>query len=157
MLGRLKPCALREVTALFPSVSGPVSLSSFALSPLVLMVSIMSRPPVDDLDRRHPFSGLRLSVRERNSIRARSAEAGMSVSSFIRQSALSATVRAAPAVSIRQWSELAPLASNLNQIAHRLNAGGQNVLTLADRQAIAGLDDLLREIRLRLVDVEPDP
>lgn len=81
----------------------------------------------------------------------------MSVSSFIRQSALSATVRAAPAVSIRQWSELAPLASNLNQIAHRLNAGGENVLTLADRQAIAGLDDLLREIRLRLVDVEPDP
>lgn len=121
------------------------------------MVSRMSRPPVDELDRRQPFSGLRLSVRELNSIRDRAAEAGLSVSEFIRRASLSANVRAAPTVSIRQWSELAPLASNLNQIAHRLNAGEQNALTSVDRQAISGLDDLLREIRLRLLDVEPDP
>lgn len=122
------------------------------------MVSIMSRPPVDDLDRRQPFSGLRLSIRELNSIRDRAAETGMSVSSFIRQSALSSTVRAAPTVSIRQWSELAPLASNLNQIAHRLNAAPQDHrLTSDDRKTIAALDDLLREIRLRLLEVEPDP
>jgi hypothetical protein len=120
------------------------------------MVFFMPRPPVDDLDRRRPFSGIRLSDRELNSVRDRAAEAGLSISSFIRQAALSSTVRAAPAVSIRQWSELAPLASNLNQIAHRLNADGQDRLTLSDRETIVALDDLLREIRLRLLDVEPD-
>lgn len=117
----------------------------------------MSRPPVDDLNRRQSFSGLRLSIRELNSIRDRAAKAGVSVSEFIRRASLSASIRAAPTVSIRQWSELAPLASNLNQIAHRLNAGEQNVLTSVDRQAIVGLDALLREIRLRLLDVVPDP
>lgn len=117
----------------------------------------MPRPVVDDLDRRQPFSGLRLSPRELNSIRDRAAEAGLSVSEFIRQSALSTTVRAAPAISIRQWSELAPLASNLNQIAHRLNAGEQDRLTYADRQIVVALDELLRKIRLRLLEVEPDP
>ena len=117
----------------------------------------MPRPAVDELDRRQPFSGLRLSPRELNSIRDRAAEAGLSVSEFIRQSALSSSVRAAPEISIRQWSELAPLASNLNQIAKRLNAGEQDRLTSADRQTVAALDDLLREIRLRLLDVEPDP
>ena len=117
----------------------------------------MPRPAVDDLDRRQPFSGLRLSPRELNSIRDRAAEAGLSVSEFIRQSALSSSVRPAPVISIRQWSELAPLASNLNQIAHRLNAGEQDGLTSADRQTVAALDDLFREIRLRLLRVEPDP
>ncbi|WP_375263767.1 hypothetical protein [Palleronia sp.] len=116
----------------------------------------MPRPAVDALDRRQPFSGLRLSQRELNSIRERAEEAGLSVSEFIRQSALSSTVRAAPAVSIRQWSDLAPLASNLNQIAYRLNAGQQDRLSSTDRQTLAELDDLLREIRLRLLDVEPD-
>ena len=120
------------------------------------MVSLMPRPAVDDLDRRRPFSGLRLSDRELNSIRDRAAEAGLTVSSFIRRSALSSKVRAAPAVSIRQWSELAPLASNLNQIAHRLNAASQDRLTSADRQTLADLENLLREIRLRLLSVEPD-
>lgn len=121
------------------------------------MVPIMSRPPVDDLDRRQPFSGLRLSVRELNSIRDRAAEAGLSVSEFIRQSSLSSTVRAAPIVAVRQWSELAPLASNLNQLAHHLNAGQQDSLTPSDRQTVSALEDLLREIRLRLFQVEPDP
>jgi hypothetical protein len=117
----------------------------------------MPRPAVDDLDRRQPFSGLRLSQRELNSIRDRAEEAGLSVSEFIRQSALSSNVRAAPAISIRQWSELAPLAANLNQIARRLNANPADHLTSADRQTLTLLDDLLREIRLRLLDVEPDP
>jgi len=117
----------------------------------------MPRPPVDDLDRRRPFSGLRLSARELNSIRDRAAEAGLNVSSFIRQSALSSTVRASPVISIRQWSALAPLAANLNQIARHLNARRQDHVSAADREAIAGLDDLLREIRLRLLGVEPDP
>lgn len=116
----------------------------------------MPRPVVDALDRREPFSGLRLSPRELNSIRARAEEAGLTVSEFIRQSALSSTVRVAPTVSIRQWSDLAPLASNLNQIAHHLNAAPHDRLTLDDRQAIAALGVLLREIRLRLLDVEPD-
>ena len=116
----------------------------------------MPRPAVDDLDRRLPFSGLRLSQRELNSIRERAAEAGLNLSTFIRQAALSPTVRAAPSVSIQQWSELAPLTSNLNQIAHRLNATSHDRLTSADRQTLTDLEDLLREIRLRLLDVEPD-
>lgn len=121
------------------------------------MVFSMPRPALDGLDRRQSFSGLRLSPRELNSIRDRASEAGLSVSTFIRQSALSSTVRAAPTVSIRQWSELAPLASNLNQIAHRLNAAPEDRLTPDDRKTIAALHDLLREIRLRLLGVEPDP
>lgn len=116
----------------------------------------MPRPVVDDLDRRRPFSGLRLSPRELNSIRDRAKEADLSVSEFIRQSALSSSVRAAPSISIRQWSDLAPLSSNLNQIARRLNAGEQDRLTSSDRETIAALDDLLRQIRLRLLSVEPD-
>jgi len=119
----------------------------------------MPRPTLDDLDRRQPFSGLRLSARELNSIRDRAAKAHMNVSTFIRWSALSSIVRAAPVISVRQWSELAPLSFNLHQIAQRLNSDStdQDRLTASDRQMLTKLDNLLREIRLRLVDVEPDP
>lgn len=116
----------------------------------------MSRPPVDELDRRQPFSGIRLSVRELNSIRTRAADAGLSVSEFIRRASMSAHVRAAPTISIRQWSELAPLAANLNQIAHRLNSSEQEKLSAADRHTVTALGVILRQIRLRLLDVEPD-
>jgi len=121
------------------------------------MMFCMPRPPLDDLDRRQPFSGLRLSARELNSIRDRASEAGLSVSVFIRQAALSATVRAAPTVPIQQWAQLAPIAANLNQIAYHLNVDHNGRLTSSDRQTVAALADLLREIRLRLLDVEPDP
>lgn len=121
------------------------------------MVFRMPRPALDELDRRQPFSGLRLSARELNSIRDRASEAGLSVSAFIREAALSTTVRAAPTVPVQQWSELAPLAANLNQIAYQLNAGHKDCLTSSDRQTVTALADLLREIRLRLLDVEPDP
>lgn len=66
--------------------------------------------------------GVRLSEEEQHQIAQRAARAGISLGAFMRSAALGADVHTpAPALNIEAWQQLAGAASNLNQIARRLN------------------------------------
>lgn len=75
-------------------------------------------------------------------------QAGLPVSTFIRHAALGLAVQAIPSlVNVEAWRKLAPLATNLNTIAHALN----------DRRA-TGVDPLLlyeigEQVRLLRLDL----
>jgi predicted metalloprotease len=58
-------------------------------------------------------------------------------------------------ISVDQWAALSTLSSNINQIAARLNSRPDDPVVSADRAVLADLDDLLRDVRLRLLSVEP--
>ncbi|WP_410054142.1 plasmid mobilization protein [Cupriavidus sp. BIC8F] len=69
---------------------------------------------------------IRLSQGERTLVERRAAEVGLPMATFIRQAALGVVVPARPeipAVNREAYLELARVGSNLNQVAHHLNAG----------------------------------
>ena len=83
----------------------------------------MPRPLVPDHQLRRRFD-LYLDQVELERIRAKASAAGLPMSTFVRRSALGQSIRPAPSsVSLERWRELAPLAANLNQIAHACNLG----------------------------------
>lgn len=112
------------------------------------------RPTLPPEDRRQERA-IYLSPREFNKVELLAKEAGLKVPEFMRQAVTSKILKASPVISLDQWSKLAPLSSNINQIAARLNSNSGDPLLPGDRKFLAELDDLLREIRLRLLDVEP--
>lgn len=113
------------------------------------------RPTLSPEDRRVERS-IYLSPREFDKVEGLAEEAGLRVPEFMRKAVTSKTIAAAPVISVDQWSKLAPLSANINQIAARLNSNSGDPLSSGDREFLAELDDLLREIRLRLLSVEPD-
>lgn len=112
------------------------------------------RPPLSPVDRRQERA-IYLSQRELDAVKLRAAETGLPVPEFMRQALSSGTIVASPTVAITQWSKLAPLASNINQIAARLNSKSDDLVSQADLDSLADLDVLLREIRLRLLSIDP--
>jgi hypothetical protein len=67
-----------------------------------------------------------LTPAERQLAQAKADEAGLTLSSFVRESLLSRRIAQAPTVSAQRWSELARTASNLNQLTRHLNNGTAN-------------------------------
>ena len=83
----------------------------------------MSRPLKASRELRHRFD-LYLDEREVDQIRANAQTARLPMSTFVRRVALSQRIELPPSVgNLDRWRELAPLASNLNQIARACNAG----------------------------------
>lgn len=97
---------------------------------------------------------IRLSDAERETIDGMAAVCGLSVTDFIRRSALQQQLRPLPKVpesNLKIYSELGRLAGNVNQIAKAMNqglpaeAGAQRIA-----QSLPGLVNLLRELREQL-------
>lgn len=88
----------------------------------------MARPKKPATDLRSDTLGVRLTVAERAEIDRAAAAYGMTTADFMRRRALGYRLPAAVAAQ-RQTAVLATallrLGVNLNQIAHRLNAGGR--------------------------------
>lgn len=83
----------------------------------------MSRPLKASRELRHRFD-LYLDAREVDQIRANAQTARLPMSTFVRRVALSQRIELPPSAgNLDRWRELAPLASNLNQIARACNAG----------------------------------
>lgn len=112
------------------------------------------RPQLAPEDRRQERA-IYLSERELDAIKLRAAEACLPLPEFMRGALSSATVIAAAPVAIDQWSKLAPLASNINQISARLNSGPHEHVSEDDLEAFVELGQILSEIRLRLIGIEP--
>ena len=112
------------------------------------------RPRLDQNDLRLRRS-IYLSPREDNTLRLRAAEAGVPVPDFMRSALTSATIMSTSTISVDQWAALSTLSSNINQIAARLNSRPDDPVVSADRAVLSDLDDLLRDVRLRLLSVEP--
>ena len=82
------------------------------------------RPPLPPGQRRRR-TGLPLSDEERVILRDRAQSVGMPLATYIRSAALKHPITHIPKVNRQAWERLAPLAANLNQIAHALNRGAK--------------------------------
>ena len=105
------------------------------------------RPKVDPAALRVTTIGVRVSSDEYAALRQKAAQMGMTPAQWLREAALSRRLPSPPVPpeNRERYAELARLAANLNQIAHRANAG--HAVTVAD----AFLRQLIEEVsRLRL-------
>src|SRR5260364_8537 len=102
------------------------------------------RPKGDPAALRVMTIGVRVSLDEYAALRQKAAQMSMTPAQWLREAALSRRLPSPP-VHRERYAELARLAANLNQIAHRANEG--YAVTVAD----VFLRQLMEEVsRLRL-------
>lgn len=114
----------------------------------------MSRPLKASRELRQRFD-LYLDESEVDQIRANATAARLPMSTFVRRVALRQHIELPPpAGNIERWRELAPLASNLNQIARACNAG---LVPDGILPVVIELAEQVRMLRLELLAVGQPP
>lgn len=63
------------------------------------------------------------SATEKTLLETRAKQAGLALSSYIREIALGKSIKVLPTINAERWAELARTTSNLNQLLHHLNTG----------------------------------
>lgn len=113
----------------------------------------MPRPLKASRHLRQRFD-LYLDEREVDQIRASAQAARLPMSTFLRRVALRQPIAVPPSeVSLERWRELAPLASNLNQIARACNAG---LVPEGIDPVVTELAEQVRLLRLELLGLHGD-
>ncbi len=98
-----------------------------------------------------PFT-IYLTEQESEIVRGSSSATGHHISTFLIEGALAyagkrkKSLAIIPAINQEQWGKLAPLSSNLNQIAYKLNSN-----QAAELQAVHEARDFLRQVRDQLI------
>lgn len=114
----------------------------------------MPRPLKPSRELRQRFD-LYLDESEVDQIRANATAARLPMSIFLRRVALRQHIELPPpAGNLERWRELAPLASNLNQIARACNAG---LVPDGIVPVVTELAEQVRMLRLELLDVRQPP
>lgn len=98
--------------------------------------------PLDAADKRRHSVSVRLNDAELARLDALREPVRMQRGEYLRAAALHRLSPSIPAVNRQAWAELARTAANLNQLAHRLNAG--DALPLAEVRA--ALDAFRRDL-----------
>jgi Bacterial mobilisation protein (MobC) len=113
----------------------------------------MPRPLKASRDLRQRFD-LYLDEREVDQIRTNAQAARLPMSTFLRRVALRQQIAVPPSAgNLERWRELAPLASNLNQIARACNAG---VVPEGIYPVVSELAEQVRLLRLELLGLQGD-
>ncbi len=113
----------------------------------------MPRPLKASRDLRQRFD-LYLDEREVDQIRASAEAARLPMSTFLRRVALRQQITVPPSAgSLDRWRELAPLASNLNQIARACNAG---LVPEGIDPVVSQLAEQVRLLRMELLGLHGD-
>lgn len=108
----------------------------------------MPRPLKSSRELRQRFD-LYLDVAEVEQIRANAQATHLPMSTFVRRLALRQQIELPPSAgNLAHWQELAPLASNLNQIARACNAG---LVPEGIYPAVIALSEQVRLLRLELM------
>lgn len=107
----------------------------------------MARPLISPNELRDKFD-VYLNPTELGIIDANAKSAGLSLSAFIRRSALNQKISSVPTGNIQHWQELARVSANLNQIAKHLNEGFHFEI---DAEVIHRLRELVEALRLDLM------
>lgn len=114
----------------------------------------MPRPLKPSRELRQRFD-LYLDESEVDQIRANATAARLPMSTFVRRVALRQHIELPPSAgNIERWRELAPLASNLNQIARACNAG---LVPDGIVPVVTELAEQVRMLRLELLEVRQPP
>jgi hypothetical protein len=114
----------------------------------------MPRPLKASRELRQRFD-LYLDEAEIDQIRANATAARLPMSTFVRRVALRQHIELPPpAGNIERWRELAPLASNLNQITRACNTG---LVPDGIVPVVTELAEQVRMLRLELLDVRQSP
>ena len=153
------PILARGAAALFPVASPPAKSSLVFICSKVLLP--MARPNKKEEDKRSAYlPPPRVTAGERAAIEARAAQAGLSLTEFIRRSCLNtAVVVREPLADVALITELNAIGSELNAIGNNVNQMARlgNVhqkidgvrlaeLSQALQARLARLDDFLTEI-----------
>lgn len=97
---------------------------------------------------------LRMTSAERAEAEKSAAEAGLTLSAYLRDRTLGKPLKAVvPAINREAYAELARLAGNLNQIAAHMNATGDMTVLPALPALIADLDREVKILRLALLGI----
>lgn len=105
-----------------------------------------------DAPKKTVFHTLRVTPAEGEELAEHARRACVSVSEFLRRRALGQPLppAAAPAINVQAYTQLARLASNLNQAMHHANASGmldkENFLT-----TVSACHQLVQELRQELI------
>lgn len=113
----------------------------------------MPRPLKSSRELRQRFD-LYLHEQEVEQIRTNARAARLPMSTFVRRVALRQRIEVPPsASSLARWQELAPLTSNLNQIARACNTG---LVPEGIYPVVAALTEHVRLLRLELLSLRGD-
>jgi Bacterial mobilisation protein (MobC) len=104
--------------------------------------------PLAESDRRGHTVSVRLNAGELAQVNTQRAKVKMQRGEYLRTAALHHLPPSIPELNQTAWIELSRIGSNLNQIAHRLNAG--DALPIAEVQAV------LSELRRALIGAKLD-
>lgn len=110
------------------------------------------RPKSDPAVVRSATIGVRVSVSEYATLRAKAAQMHMTPAQWLRAAALARRLPSPPVAAINrdQYAELARLAANLNQLAHLANEGGR---VTVDDGLLARVSCETRRLRLALLGI----
>jgi hypothetical protein len=112
------------------------------------------RPKADDPRRAH---SIHFSARELSIVKAAAYAAGEPFSVYVRERALLAKPpRIVPSLNRSDWAALGRLAGNLRQIASAVAAGRVQAIGGRTAELLAEACDLVRELRLTLLDADGD-
>ena len=113
------------------------------------------RPPGDPAARRGITVGVRVSARELDAITSRAVAAGVTPCQWLREAALSRRLPSPPVpeVNRQEYSALARLGSNLNQLARAVNEGRPVTVPSALLQRLTGE---VARLRLALIGAAPE-
>jgi hypothetical protein len=89
----------------------------------------------------------RVTVSERQQIEKRALNANLTVSAFVRKSALKGTVLPVDKIRPQLLAELGRVGNNINQIAHKANATGKGIrLNAREYKIIEEMREILRQV-----------
>jgi hypothetical protein len=110
------------------------------------------RPKGDPAAVRTATIGVRVSVAEYATLRAKAAHMHMTPAQWLREAALTRSLPSPPVAAINreQYAELARLAANLNQLAHLANEGGR---VSVDNGLLTRIVRETRRLRLALLGI----
>ena len=112
----------------------------------------MARPILNPRDIRDKVD-VYLSLDEIDIIKRKAKTARMSMSAFLRNSALDKRIVSIPQVNVKNWQSLGHLAGLLNQLCHGINMG---IATGVDIALVEALLDEVHALRLDLMRVADD-
>lgn len=109
----------------------------------------MARKLLTSRSLRHRLE-IYLNADERTQVESKAKLVGLSRSAFLRKAALGHRLEPVPVANAQQWSSLARLVGNLNQITHAINAGRAHGV---DPGLIDALQVEVRALRRALIGV----
>lgn len=96
------------------------------------------------MSTRDDYLHIRVSQSEKSRIESKAEQADLSVSEYVRKSALDQSIRSVPELNREVWSDLSRALGNLNQLARHANQGQ---VVEVEPESFEEMRELIQELR----------